>query len=78
MRNPLQLAFDWFTGAQEGACAPPQRPTGTDSEKNPRNPSANRSGDAMEKIVDTAYDYADCAEHREGIEAFLAKRRPLF
>jgi hypothetical protein len=34
--------------------------------------------DAIENIVNTAYDYADCAEHREGIEAFLAKRRPLF
>ncbi len=44
----------------------------------PPDPSANRSGDAIENIVNTAYDYADCAEHREGIEAFLAKRRPRF
>jgi enoyl-CoA hydratase/carnithine racemase len=37
-----------------------------------------RSGVAMENIVSTAYDYADSAEHREGIAAFLAKRRPNF
>ena len=54
MRNPLQLAFDWFTGAQEGASAPPQRPTGTDSEKNPRNPSAKRSGGAIKSAVPAA------------------------
>jgi len=28
--------------------------------------------------VPTAYDYADSAEHREGIAAFLAKRAPNF
>ena len=33
---------------------------------------------AIENIVSTAYDYADSAEHREGIEAFLAKRAPRF
>ena len=33
----------------------------------------NIAGYAMEKI---AYDYADNAEHREGISAFIAKRRP--
>lgn len=44
----------------------------------PPDPIAKRSIDAIEKIVDSAYDYADCAEHREGIEAFLAKRRPCF
>ena len=34
--------------------------------------------DAIEKIVDKAYDYADSAEHREGIAAFLAKRPARF
>jgi enoyl-CoA hydratase/carnithine racemase len=33
---------------------------------------------AMESIVDGAYGYADSAEHREGIDAFLAKRAPNF
>ena len=28
--------------------------------------------------VSSAYDYADSAEHREGIDAFLAKRQPVF
>lgn len=40
--------------------------------------SAKRSDSAMENIGSTAYDYADSAEHREGIAAFLAKRRPNF
>ncbi len=29
-------------------------------------------------VPDTAYAYADSAEHREGISAFLAKRKPQF
>ena len=33
---------------------------------------------AIENIVSTAYDYADSAEHREGIDAFLAKRPARF
>ncbi|HOV17884.1 enoyl-CoA hydratase/isomerase family protein [Ottowia sp.] len=33
---------------------------------------------AIENIVSGAYDYADSAEHREGIAAFLAKRPPRF
>lgn len=33
---------------------------------------------AIENIVIDAYDYADGAEHREGIAAFLAKRPPRF
>jgi len=33
---------------------------------------------AMECIVNGAYVYADSAEHREGINAFLAKRPPAF
>lgn len=31
-----------------------------------------------EGLLDSAYAYADSAEHREGIDAFLAKRRPQF
>jgi len=31
-----------------------------------------------EALLATAYDYADSAEHREGIAAFLAKRKPNF
>ncbi len=34
--------------------------------------------DAMDSIVDKAYAYADSAEHREGIAAFLDKRSPVF
>jgi enoyl-CoA hydratase/carnithine racemase len=33
---------------------------------------------AMDKIVNEAYRYADSAEHREGIAAFLDKRKPVF
>lgn len=35
-------------------------------------------GQGAEALVPTAYDYADSAEHREGIAAFLAKRAPNF
>ena len=35
-------------------------------------------GQGAESLVPTAYDYADSAEHREGIAAFLAKRSPNF
>ena len=31
-----------------------------------------------EALLDGAYAYADSAEHREGIAAFLAKRPPAF
>jgi len=33
---------------------------------------------AIESIVNKAYAYADSAEHREGIGAFLDKRKPVF
>ena len=33
---------------------------------------------ATQALLATAYDYADSAEHREGIDAFLAKRTPNF
>ncbi|HRN77040.1 enoyl-CoA hydratase/isomerase family protein [Ottowia sp.] len=36
------------------------------------------AGPAIDRIVAGAYDYADSAEHREGITAFLAKRAPNF
>lgn len=32
----------------------------------------------LERLVEIAYDYANSAEHREGIEAFMAKRKPVF
>lgn len=35
-------------------------------------------GQGAETLVPTAYGYADSAEHREGIAAFLAKRPPNF
>ena len=41
-------------------------------------PSTNASSDAMDNIVSGAYAYADSAEHREGVGAFLEKRRPDF
>ena len=41
-------------------------------------PSADRPRDAMDSIVADAYAYADSAEHREGIQAFLGKRKPVF
>jgi enoyl-CoA hydratase/carnithine racemase len=36
------------------------------------------SGQGAEALLSTAYGYADSAEHREGIAAFLAKRPPNF
>ena len=41
-------------------------------------PSAGQPQDAMDSIVFGAYAYADSAEHREGIQAFLDKRKPAF
>ena len=35
-------------------------------------------GQGAAALLPTAYDYADSAEHREGIAAFLAKRAPHF
>lgn len=35
-------------------------------------------GQGTAALLTTAYDYADSAEHREGIAAFLAKRPPVF
>ena len=35
-------------------------------------------GQGTAALLSTAYDYADSAEHREGIAAFLAKRPPNF
>ena len=35
-------------------------------------------GVSADVLVQTAYAYADSAEHREGIAAFLAKRPPVF
>ena len=45
---------------------------------NQLNPSVDGSSDAMESVVNSAYAYADSAEHREGIAAFLGKRKPVF
>ena len=41
-------------------------------------PSVDRPQDAMDSIVAGAYAYADSTEHREGIRAFLDKRKPAF
>lgn len=38
----------------------------------------NAGAPAFHGLLATAYDYADAAEHREGIAAFLAKRPPNF
>ena len=35
-------------------------------------------GQSAETLLATAYDYADSAEHREGIAAFVGKRPPVF
>ncbi len=37
----------------------------------------DKQHDAIDSIVN-AYRYADSAEHREGIEAFMQKRKPVF
>lgn len=39
---------------------------------------ALRAGQPVQASVAHAYDYADHAEHREGIDAFLNKRQPTF
>ena len=36
------------------------------------------SGEGAESLLPTAYDYADSAEHCEGVAAFVAKRPPSF
>ncbi len=45
-------------------------------------PSASATGAThqarLEALVADAYAYADSAEHREGVEAFIAKRKPAF
>ncbi len=40
--------------------------------------SAAKQRTVLDGLCATAYDYADSLEHREGIAAFLAKRRPQF
>ena len=40
--------------------------------------TAQAATDSIADLTATAYAYADSAEHREGITAFLAKRRPQF
>lgn len=40
--------------------------------------SAQAATDFIATLATTAYTYADSAEHREGIAAFLAKRKPQF
>lgn len=44
--------------------------------RRPADPAAAEA--ALLAIVSEAYRHADAPEHREGIEAFLAKRRPRF
>lgn len=39
---------------------------------------ANESMSAIESILADAYRYADSAEHREGVTAFIEKRPPVF
>jgi enoyl-CoA hydratase/carnithine racemase len=36
------------------------------------------AGEPLQAVVEQAYHYAAQAEHREGIDAFLAKRQPVF
>nr|WP_315496105.1 enoyl-CoA hydratase-related protein [uncultured Rhodoferax sp.] len=40
--------------------------------------NAQTAPDLIADLTTTAYAYADSAEHREGISAFLAKRQPQF
>ena len=58
--------------ALQGDAAPgPQAPTDATARGIDRR-------DRLQALVDQAYDYADTPEHREGITAFLAKRKPQF
>jgi len=45
---------------------------------NKRTLRALATGAAPDALVQRAYEYAGAREHREGVEAFLAKRSPLF
>lgn len=45
---------------------------------NPLQVLTTGSFDAMDLLLEQAYGYADSAEHREGITAFLDKRQPDF
>lgn len=39
---------------------------------------AEKGPQALPELIAQAYDYADSAEHREGVSAFMAKRAPRF
>ncbi len=59
--------------AQRIACLAPEA-----AALNKQTLRALASGQAATDLLPTAYHYADSAEHREGIAAFLAKRPPIF
>lgn len=68
-----EVAADVQTRAQRIARLAPQA-----ARQNKQTLRLLSRGEALVSIVDRAYHYASQAEHHEGIDAFLAKRQPLF
>ncbi|WP_137916846.1 enoyl-CoA hydratase-related protein [Hydrogenophaga sp. 2FB] len=68
-----EVAADVLARAQRIARLAPQA-----ARLNKQTLRALGAGQPVETVVASAYDYADQAEHREGIDAFLTKRQPTF
>lgn len=73
VRPDAEVAADVLSRAQRIA-----RLAHEASRMNKQTLRALATGQPVESLVDQAYHYADRAEHREGIAAFLAKRAPAF
>ncbi|RJP68964.1 MAG: enoyl-CoA hydratase/isomerase family protein [Comamonadaceae bacterium] len=73
VRPDAEVAADVQARAQRIAALAPQA-----ARLNKQTLRALGAGQPIDTVVATAYRYADHAEHREGIAAFLAKRQPVF
>lgn len=73
VRPDAEVAADVQARAQRVARLAPQA-----ARLNKQTLRALGEGRPVESVLERAYDYADQAEHREGIAAFLAKRQPVF
>ncbi len=73
VRPDAEVAADVLARAQRIARLAPQA-----ARMNKQTLRALAAGEPVASLVDQAYHYADRAEHREGITAFLAKRPPDF
>jgi enoyl-CoA hydratase/carnithine racemase len=73
VRPDAEVAAEVQARAQRIAALAPQA-----ARLNKQTLRALGAGQPIDTVVATAYRYADHAEHREGIAAFLAKRQPVF